>query len=68
MSPRRLHHSSAANPRTPTTRPPLKGWSRRLRVSCPYCGVIPAPDHGCHWEPEAVAIREAARQAAGDAR
>jgi hypothetical protein len=31
----------------------------------PYCGVIPAPGHGCHRDPKAVAIREAVFRAAG---
>jgi hypothetical protein len=38
---------------------------RARKRPCPYCGVIPAPGHGCHGEPKAVAIRVAAFRAAG---
>jgi hypothetical protein len=38
---------------------------RARKRPCPYCGVIPAPGHGCHWHPKAVAIREAVFRAAG---
>jgi hypothetical protein len=44
--------SHSASTRRPRTAAPK-------RTTCPHCRVIPAPGHGCHWQPEAVAIREA---------